>query len=170
MTTKHEVADSLGSGLRNELEMLLDGGHAHATFAAAVKDFPARLRGVVPEGLPYSAWQIVEHMRIAQRDILDFSRNSDGSYVPRKWPDSYWPESPDPPSSQAWEAAIHEIREDRNAFEALLTDASDADLIQPFGWGDGQNLLHEGFLIAAHMSYHTGELIVLRRLLGDWKK
>ncbi len=135
-----------------------------------MKDFPAKLRGVLPEGLPYSAWQIVEHMRIAQRDILDFSRNQDGTYQPRKWPDSYWPDSPEPPSGHAWESAIHEIREDRKAFEALLTAADDAALIERFPWGDGQNLLHEAFLIAAHMSYHTGELIVLRRLLGAWKK
>jgi hypothetical protein len=170
MTNKQDVQDSLGSGLRSELTMLLDGGQAHAPFAAAVKDFPAKLRGVVPEGLPYSAWQIVEHMRIAQRDILDFSRNGDGSYVPRKWPESYWPESPEPPNGHAWESAIHEIRENRKTFEDLLTGASDAQMIQPFAWGDGQNLLHEAFLIAAHMSYHTGELIVLRRLLGAWKK
>jgi hypothetical protein len=170
MTMKHELPESLGSGLRSELEMLLDGGQAHATFAAAVADFPSQLRGVVPEDLPYSAWQIVEHMRIAQRDILDFSRNSDGLYVSRKWPDSYWPDSPEPPNGHAWQSAIHEIGDDRKAFEALLTDASDADLTMPFTWGDGQNLLHEAFLVAAHMSYHTGELIVVRRLLGAWKK
>lgn len=149
---------------------MLEGGHAHATFSAAVKDLPNRLRSVVPDGLPYSAWQIVEHIRIAQRDILDFSRNADGSYVPRKWPDSYWPDSPEPPSDNAWELAIREIVLDREAFEALLTDTSNADLTQPFPWGDGQNLLHEGFLIAAHTSYHTGELIVVRRLLSAWEK
>jgi uncharacterized damage-inducible protein DinB len=170
MTTKHEVADSLGSGLRSELAMLLQGGQAHATFDSAVKDFPASLRGVVPEGLPYSAWQILDHMRLAQRDILDYSRNGDGSYVPRKWPESYWLVSPEPPDSHAWESAIHEIGKDQKTFEALLTASSDAQLIEPFSWGDGQNLLHEAFLIAAHMSYHTGELIVLCRLLGAWKK
>jgi len=170
MTTKHELHSPLESVLRSELKMLLDGGQAHAPLAAAAKDFPAKLRGVVPDGLPYSAWQIVEHMRITQRDILDFSRNEDGSYKPRKWPDSYWPESAEPPSAHSWESALHEIREDSKAFEGLLKAASDAKLVEPFAWGDGQNLLHEAFLIAAHTSYHTGELIVVRRLLGAWKK
>jgi hypothetical protein len=169
MTTKHEVPESLGTGLRSELKKLLDGGQAHATFASAVKDLPAKLRGVVPAGLPYSAWQIVEHIRIAQRDILDFSRNSDGSYKPRKWPDSYWPENPEPPSEEAWDEAIRQIGEDREAFETLLNCASDHTLVAPFAWGEGHTLLREALLIADHDGYHTGELIVLRRLLGAWK-
>jgi uncharacterized damage-inducible protein DinB len=169
MTTKHEPSESLGSGLRNELQKLLDGGQAHATFASAVKDLPAKLRGVAPAGLPYSAWQIVEHIRIAQRDILDFSRNSDGSYKPRKWPDSFWPKSPEPPSADAWEVSIQQINEDREAFETLLNTASDKTLVAPFEWGDGETLLREALLIADHDAYHTGELIVLRRLLGAWK-
>jgi uncharacterized damage-inducible protein DinB len=169
MTTKHELPKSLGLGLRNELKKLLDGGQAHATFASAVKDLPAKLRGVVPAGLPYSAWQIVEHIRIAQRDILDFSRNSDGSYKPRKWPDSYWPEDPEPLSDDAWEASIQQIGEDREAFETLLDSASDQTLVAPFEWGEGQTLLREALLVADHDAYHTGELIVLRRLLGAWK-
>jgi hypothetical protein len=170
MTTKNEVPKSLGSGLRDELQKLLDGGQAHATFEAAVKDLPAKLRGVVPAGLPYSAWQIVEHIRIAQRDILDFSKNADGSYKPRKWPDSYWRESPEPPSDGAWDDSIQQIRADREAFEKLVKTASDAVLVAPFAWGNGQTLLREAFLIADHDAYHTGELIVLRRLLGAWKK
>jgi hypothetical protein len=170
MTTKHEVKRTPETTLRSELQMLLDGGQAHASLAAAAKDFPAKLRGVVPESLPYSAWQIVDHMRIAQRDILDFSRNEDGKYKPRKWPDSYWPEDAEPPNTHSWESSLYEIREDRKAFESLLKAASDATLLEPFAWGDGQSLLHEAFLIAAHTSYHTGELIVVRRLLGAWKK
>jgi hypothetical protein len=170
MTTKHEVPESLGSGLRDELKKLLDGGQAHATFEAAVKDFPATLRGVVPEGLPYSAWQIVEHIRIAQRDILDFSDNADGSYKPRKWPDTYWPESPEPPGDDAWDSSIKQMHADRAAFEKLLEASSDALLVVPFDWGSGQTLLREALLIADHDAYHTGELIILRRLLGAWKK
>jgi hypothetical protein len=170
MTTNWEENSSLRTVLHGELKMLLDGGQAHAPFAAAVKDFPANLRGVVPEGLPYSAWQIVEHMRIALRDILDFSRNEDGSYKPRKWPESYWPESAEPPDADAWESCLLGIRKDSKAFEGLLKAAGDSKLVEPFDWGDGQNLLHEAFLIAAHTSYHTGELIIVRRLLGAWKK
>jgi hypothetical protein len=168
--TTHATSDaSLGKVLRKQLQALLDGGQAHATFDDAVKDFPASLRGTVPGGLPYSAWQILEHIRITQRDILDFSKNSDGSYKPRKWPDEYWPKSAEPPSADAWENSIKQIREDRKAFETLLRSADDAALVAPFAWGDGQSLLREAFLIADHDAYHIGELIVLRRLLGAWK-
>ena len=163
------MAETLGKAVREQLAKLLEGGHAHATLEAAVKGFPVRLRGVVPEGLPYSAWQIVEHIRIAQRDILDYSRNSDGSYKPRKWPQDYWPKSAKPPKATAWEQSIREIHRDRKAFEALLKKADDAELVKPFAWGDGQSLLREALLLADHAAYHTGELIVLRRLLGAWK-
>lgn len=166
--TKH-AAVGLGEGLRKELKALLDGGQAHATFEAAVKGFPAKLRGVTPEGLPYSAWQILEHIRIAQRDILDFCRNTDGSYKERTWPEAYWPESAEPPSGDAWEHSIAQVREDRKAFEKLLASADDAALVTPFAWGDGQTLLREALLIADHDAYHVGELIVVRRLLGAWK-
>jgi uncharacterized damage-inducible protein DinB len=160
----------LGQGLRKQLQALLDGGQAHATFDAAVKEFPEKLRGVVPEKLPYSAWQIVEHIRITQRDILDFSRNGDGSYKPRKWPEEYWPKEAAPPSRDAWEQSLEEVRADRRAFEALLAKADDAALVRPFDWADeGQSLLREAFLVADHTAYHTGELVVLRRLLGAWK-
>lgn len=173
MSTKYKpdkTGPELGRGLRSELKQLLNGGQAHATFEDAVKDFPAKLRDVVPEGLPYSAWQIVEHIRLAQRDILEFSDNADGSYKPMKWPDDYWPAKPEPPSEAAWEESIRQVHADRCAFEKLLQKASDADLVEPFAWGHGQTLLREALLIADHSAYHTGELIVLRRLLGAWKK
>jgi hypothetical protein len=164
-----KATKTLGTELRRELITLLDGGKAHATFDDAVKGFPAKLRGVVPQGLPYSAWQIVEHLRIAQRDILDFSDNSDGSYKTMKWPEDYWPKAAEPPNQGAWDESLKQIRADRKAFDKLLHDASDAELVQAFAWGDGQNLLHEALLIADHNAYHTGELIVVRRLLGAWK-
>jgi len=160
---------TLGTELRRELITLLDGGKAHATFDDAVKGFPAELRGVVPKGLPYSAWQIVEHLRIAQQDILEFSDNADGSYKTMKWPDDYWPKSAEPPNDRAWDESLKQIRADRKAFDKLLHDADDAELVQAFPWGDGQNLLHEALLIGDHNAYHTGELIVVRRLLGAWK-
>ena len=161
--------EGLGKGLRQELKKLIDGGQAHATFEDAVKELPAKLRGVALEGLPYSAWQIVEHLRIAQRDILDFSRNEDGSYKPRKWPQEYWPKQAEPPNAGAWSNTIKAIRTDRVEFEKLLKAASDDELVKPFAWGDGQTLLREALLMADHMAYHVGELIVLRRLLGAWK-
>jgi hypothetical protein len=175
--TKHAASEAkagpdkdLGQALRKQLQALLDGGQAHATFADAVKGFPAKLRGVVPEGLPYSGWQILEHIRLAQRDILDFSRNTDGRYKEKKWPEEYWPKSAEPPSEEAWEHSIEQIREDRKAFEKLLSSADDAELVAPFAWGDGQSLLRQALLVADHDAYHVGELVVLRRLLGAWKK
>lgn len=160
----------LGTELRKQITALLDGGQAHATFDDAVRGFPPALQGEVPEVLPYSGWQILEHLRIAQRDILDFSRNHDGSYKPLKWPEDYWPKEPAPPSAAAWNKSVVQVREDREAFEQLLREASEEDLITPFPWGDGQNLLREALLIADHSAYHVGELVVVRRLLGAWKK
>jgi hypothetical protein len=160
-TLEHELVQ--------QLIKLLDGGQAHATFDAAVKDFPESLHGTVPDNLPYSAWQIVEHIRIAQRDILDFCRNTDGSYEPLSWPEAYWPKEPNPPTKAAWTGALHHLREDRKAFDALLTAADAKSLTEPFPWGDGQNLLREALLMADHAAYHTGELIIIRRLLGIWK-
>jgi hypothetical protein len=153
--------------LIKQLKALLNGGQAHATFEDAVKDFPEEQRGTVPEGLPYSAWQLVEHIRITQRDILEFSAPPSGGYQPMAWPDDYWPKSAKPSSPHAWESAIAAIQKDRKTFEDLLSKP-DADLYKPFRWGEGQNLLREALLIADHTAYHTGELILLRRLLGIW--
>ena len=150
-----------------QLLALLEGGQAHATFEDAVKNFPAGKRGTVPENLPYSAWQILEHLRFTQRDILDFSAPPTGGYHGHKWPDDYWPKSPEPPTAQAWDNSIAAIRDDQRKFEALLTKPG-ADLHRPFLWGEGQTLLREALLIADHNAYHLGELIVIRRLLGIW--
>jgi uncharacterized damage-inducible protein DinB len=152
--------------LIKNLKELLIGGHAHATFEQAVKELPAELRGQVPEGMPYSIWQLVEHIRIAQLDILEFSRNAD--YRSPKWPEGYWPKEHAPKNAAAWEESIGQIASDRKAFIGLL-EAPDADLFTPFPHGSGQNLLREAMLIADHTSYHTGEIIVLRRLMGAWK-
>ena len=165
--SKQEKATGTPDELRKQLIALLDGGQAHATFEDAVKGFPKELRGVVPEKLPYSAWQLVEHLRIAQRDILDFSAPPTGGYQAMAWPDDYWPKSATPSSDGAWDHSIAAIHSDREKFNALILK-SDADLMKPFRWGTGQNLLREALLIADHAAYHTGELIVLRRLLGAW--
>jgi hypothetical protein len=153
--------------LVKQLVALLDGGQAHATFEDAVKDFPSELRGVVPDGLPYSAWQILEHMRIAQHDILNFSAPPTGGYHGLKWPEAYWPKSPKPEPGN-WDRSVAAVLADREKFKALLTKPN-ADLYKPFLWGQGQNLLREALLIADHAGYHVGELIVLRRLLDAWK-
>ncbi|MDP9049280.1 MAG: DinB family protein [Acidobacteriota bacterium] len=156
-----------GEELRAQLVALLDKGQAHATFDDAVKDFPVELRGAVPAGLPYSAWQIVEHIRIAQKDILDFSAPPTGGYHAMKWPEDYWPKDAAPKSVDAWDRSIAAVKDDREKFKMLILKPG-ADLAKPFLWGTGQNLLREALLIADHNAYHVGELIVLRRLLGAW--
>jgi hypothetical protein len=155
--------------LRNQLIALLDGGQAHVTFDDAVKGFPVHMRGTVPPGLPYSAWQILEHLRIAQLDILHFSSPPTGGYQPMAWPDDYWPKSQQPPGANAWEQSIAAIRRDLEAFKELLVKPT-ADLYKPFRWGEGQNLLREALLVADHNSYHLGELVLLRRVLGIWQQ
>jgi hypothetical protein len=164
--TKTTAAES--EELRTQLMALLDKGQAHATFEDAVADFPVELRGVVPGGLPYSAWQIVEHIRIAQKDILDFSAPATGGYHAMRWPEDYWPKEQAPKSAEAWDRSVMAIKEDREKFKKLILKPG-ADLAKPFMWGTGQNLLREALLIADHNAYHVGELIVLRRLLGAWK-
>jgi hypothetical protein len=161
------MADDRNKPLVDQLIALLRGGQAHVSFDAAVKDFPIEARGKVPAGVPYSAWQLIEHMRIAQRDILDFSAPPTGGYHGMKWPEDYWPKSAEPTSPEAWERTLATIKADREKFEGLLTKPG-VDLFKPFLWGTGQNLLREALLIADHNAYHTGELILLRRLLGVW--
>ena len=155
--------------LLKQLAALIDGGQAHATFEDAVKDFPEKLRGAVPEGLPYSAWQILEHIRITQLDILNFSAPPTGGYHGIKWPDAYWPKEAAPAGAGDWDRSVAAVLEDKKKFKGLLSKPN-VDLYKPFLWGEGQNLLREALLIADHNSYHVGELIVLRRLLGAWKK
>ena len=166
---KSQGAKDEQTSLCEQLVALLQKGQAHATFDEAIKGFPADLRGTVPPNLPYSAWQLLEHLRIAQRDILDFSAPPTGGYHPIEWPDGYWPKSPQPPSAHAWDESIAAIHRDLKTFIALIEKPS-SDLYKPFRWGDGQNLLREALLIADHNAYHLGELIVLRRLLGVWHK
>jgi uncharacterized damage-inducible protein DinB len=144
----------------------LEGGHAHATLETILKDIPAKIRGEKPHGLPYSIWQQVEHIRITQWDILDFSRNPD--YKEIKWPDDYWPKVAAPKNDAEWNKSINQIFSDTKEFIDLLKK-SDVDLYTPFTWGEGQNLLREAMLIANHNSHHAGEIIVMRRLLGAWK-
>ncbi len=159
---------ALDTELRKQLIALLEGGQAHAGLEKAVEGFPPELRGTVPEGLPYSAWQLLEHLRIAQHDILSFSAPPSGGYQPMEWPKDYWPSSAAPPSPEAWDRSVAAIRMDRESFAELIR-RPESDLAKPFRWGNGQNLLREALLIADHNAYHTGELILLRRLLGVWE-
>jgi hypothetical protein len=159
---------SEGEELRTQLAALLNGGQAHVSFADAVADFPVDLRGVVPHGTAHSAWEVLEHIRIAQRDILDFSAPPTGGYQAMEWPAAYWPKSATPGSPEAWDRSVAAVQQDCDKFKALILKPG-ADLAKQFLWGTGQNLLREALLIADHNAYHIGELIVLRRLLGCWK-
>jgi hypothetical protein len=152
--------------LREELVKLLAGGHAHADFDQAVEDFPAELRGVRPQDAPHSAWELLEHLRIAQWDMLEFSRNPE--HESPQWPGGYWPASPEPPAPDAWNKGVAAFRADLEAMRKLVND-SQSDLFKPFAHGEGQTLLHEALQLADHNAYHLGEFVFLRRLLGIWK-
>ncbi|RVU02027.1 DinB family protein [Mucilaginibacter limnophilus] len=147
-----------------ELVKLLQGGMAHAGFKDAVEGLPADLRGAKPENVPYSIWQLVEHIRIAQWDMLEFSR--DANHKSPKWPDEYWPAETAPAGEDEWNKSLTQIENDLEAFISLLKEG---DLYKPFPHGEGQTLLREALQIADHTSYHTGEIIALRRILGAWK-
>jgi len=159
--TKDRTKDTV-----KELTSFLNGGNAHAKLEDALADLPAKLRGVVPEKLPYSIWQLLYHIRITTWDILEFSK--DARHKSPKWPDEYWPKEKAPTDDKEWEQAIDETKKYYKEFTALL-QAKDVDLYAPIPNGDGQNLLREALLIGDHTSYHTAEIIVIRRLLGAWK-
>ena len=168
-TAKPKESPDTQSALRQQLLDLLRGGQAHTTFDEVVKDFPAELRGAVPPNLPYSAWQLLEHLRIALHDIFLFSAPPTGGYQPMQWPEDYWPKSQHPPMPQAWDQSIDAFRMNMKRFEALI-EKPESDLFKPFRWGDGQTLLREALLVADHTAYHLGELVVVRRILGTWHK
>jgi hypothetical protein len=151
--------------LRDQLIAALRGGHAHATFAKAVKDMPADQMGVRPPGQPHSAWELLEHLRISQNDILEFSRSAE--YKSPKWPEGYWPPSVSPKNTKKWAESVSAFEADLKAFIELVQDPA-KDLFKPFSWGDGQTLLREALLIIDHNSYHIGALVLVRRTLGIW--
>ena len=149
-----------------ELISLIDKGNAHASFEDAVKGVPMELITKIPEGLPYSIWQLAEHIRIVQWDIVEFCLSAD--HQSPEWPDEYWPENPETVTREAWDKCLEQISLDRSRFFDLLKD-QEVDLYAPFNYGDGQSVFREALLIADHNAYHVGEIIVIRRLLGDWK-
>jgi DinB superfamily len=151
--------------LRQHLLELLQGGHAHATFDAVIANIPANLRGKKPAGYPHSLWMLLEHLRLAQWDILEFSRNP--KYSAPKWPDDYWPESAAPPSAAAWNASVKKFRADLTTTQNLVKNPR-TDLFAKIPWGDGQTILREVLLLADHNSHHLAQMIDIRRLLGDW--
>jgi hypothetical protein len=151
--------------LRQHLLNLLKGGNAHVDFDSAFKDLPAGLRGKRPKGTQHSPWEVLEHLRIAQWDILEFSRNP--KHKSPDFPDGYWPRTPAPPDEAAWDKSIRSFRKDLKAMCDLVADESTA-LFAKIPHGDGQTLLREALLTADHNAYHLGEVVLLRRLLGAW--
>lgn len=153
------------AALREHLCWLISEGHAHVPFEEAFAKVPLNKRGKRPEGLPWSLWELLEHMRITQWDIVEFSR--DAKHVSPPHPEGYWPKSPEPPTESTWDDTFRRVLADRETFKTMLRDGRN-DLFEPFVWGDGQNLLREATLIADHNAYHIGQAIAVRRLLDCW--
>lgn len=159
--SKHDQA------LREQLVALLRGGNAHVSVTSALEEFPPNLYGEKPNRSPHSAWELLEHTRIALHDLLDFCTKP--TYTELTWPDDYWPKSSAPHSKAAWSTSVEALHEDLKAFEDLIQDPK-SNLYAEIPWAtDHQTLLREVLLAADHTSYHTGELVLLRRMLGAWK-
>jgi hypothetical protein len=151
--------------LRTHLLELLDGGQAHPDFGAAIAGLPAELRGARPPGLPHSPWRLLEHMRIAQWDILRFSIDPD--HVSPEFPSGYWPDGDGPPDPSAWDRSVDAFRKDFRQMKDLVANPR-TDLFAQIPHGQGQTFLREALLVADHNSYHIGQMITVRRLLGAW--
>lgn len=151
--------------LRAQLAKMLDWEDAHVAFDAAVEDVPAAKRGIIPAGFTWSLWQLIEHIRLVQFDILDFCRNPDYAEPPSM--SAYWPASAEPPDAKTWNDAIAQVRRDRNAMKALAQDKS-IDLVARIPHGTGQTYLREVILVADHTAYHVGQIVAVRRALGIW--
>jgi hypothetical protein len=149
--------------LRQHLLYLLKESGAHATFDAVIGDWPVQLAGVKVANFPHTAWMLVEHLRIAQEDILEFSRNP--KHVSPAWPEGYWPSSEAPPNEQAWKASIAAVKDGQRATEKLIADPK-INLYAKLPWGDGQTVLREVLLLADHNAYHVGQLAMLRKSIG----
>ncbi len=157
MDSEHKI-------LVDELKKMLLGGNAHVSLKDALKGLPHELRGIKPINMPYSIWQLVEHLRIAQWDMIQFCKNAD--YKSPKWPQEYWPDQAAPEGDNVWEESLKLIDADLDEFIELIKHA---DIYQKIPHGNGQNILLEALQIADHNAYHIGEIIAIRRMMGDWK-
>ncbi len=166
LVPKKKTAADRDASLRQHLLALLTSGHAHADFDTALRNLPSALRGKRPRGAEHSPWEVLEHMRIAQWDIFEFSR--DPAHQSPEWPSGYWPGTPAPPDDQAWNRSVRAFRRDLKAMCDLIANPS-TDLNARIAHGDGQTILREALLVADHNAYHLGEMVLLRRLLGAWK-
>lgn len=165
-TAKKTSSGSNDASLRKHLIELLGSRGAHADFDEAVDGLPEGMRGAKVKDVPFTPWRLLEHLRLAQWDILEFSRNP--KHKSPKWPEGYWPESDAPPNPAAWDVSVAAFRRDLGEMEKLVRDPAN-NLFAPIPHGEGQTLLREALLVADHNSYHVGQLILLRRLLGVWK-
>jgi uncharacterized damage-inducible protein DinB len=152
--------------LRDHVVALLGEGHAHLTFKDAIADLPAELRGVKPPGQPFTPWRLLEHIRISQWDILEFTKSA--THVSPKWPAEYWPSSDAPPDKAAWDKSVAQVGRDLKEMQRLVHDPK-VDLFARIPHGSGQTPLREALLLADHNAYHVGQLVLLRRLIGAWK-
>ena len=148
----------------DELTKLLLGGNAHVSFPDAVKNISPGSRGIKPEGVPYSIWQLVEHIRIAQWDMMQFCKDAD--HRSPKWPEEYWPKENAPEDEDAWTGSLSQISNDLDEFISLMEHS---DIYQVLPHGTGQNIFREALQIADHTAYHTGEIVAIRRMLNDWR-
>lgn len=151
--------------LRSHLKDLLTWSSAHADLERAVKSVPPEYRGLRVENVPYTLWELLEHIRLAQWDILEFCRNSD--YVSPNWPDDFWPAGPEPPTREDWQKSIDAIKRDRQELIEIIEDPG-VDLFSAIPHGEGQTLVREAVLTADHAAYHVGQIVLLRRMLGIW--
>ena len=152
--------------LREHLANLLSGRGAHLDWKASFGGIPPKIRGVRPGGMPHSLWELLEHMRIAQWDILEFSR--DPKHVSPDWPEGYWPKNPEPPNAKAWDKSVKLFTRDLAAMQKLIASPK-TDLFARIPHGTGQTILREALLVADHNAYHLGQFVSVRRLLGTWK-
>jgi hypothetical protein len=160
------IAMTQDQSVREHLIYLLNGGGAHLDFDAAVAGLPAALRGVRPSGLPHTPWEILEHLRIAQSDILEFTRKP--KHVSPPWPAGYWPATQAPPDDSAWDKSVKAFRADLASLRRMVKNPK-TKLHARIPHGAGQTVLREVLLVADHNAYHLGQLVLLRRLLGAWK-
>jgi hypothetical protein len=163
---EERISMSTDKALRQHLVKLLTLGEAHVEFEKVVKNFPVELRGKTPKGAEHSPWELLEHLRIALEDILDFSRNAD--YKSREWPKEYWPETSAPPNASAWTKSVKAFQKDLKEMCDLVADEK-TDLFAKIPHGDGQTILREALVAADHNAYHLGQLVLVRRMLGAWK-
>lgn len=153
------------STVRSIVASALDWEQAHATFNSAVANMPIDLRGKRPDNFPHSAWELVEHIRIAQEDLADYMESAD--YHAVKWPDDYWPKSPTPPSEAAWDASVDAVRRDCQRLKAIAMNPA-IDLAAPIPWGEGRTYLRTILVAIDHTSYHVGQILAVRKLLNAW--